>query len=76
MGAGRFRHEFGGGFREMAGLAGSDVEAAGEHTISITPIKMPVSGYKMFAWEKIDELVELGYREAMEKLTPFADSIG
>ena len=44
MGGGRFRHEFGGGFREMAGLDGSDVEAAGEHIISITPLKMPSSG--------------------------------
>ncbi len=44
MGAGRFRHEFGGGFRELAGLDGSDVEAAGEHAISITPLKMPSSG--------------------------------
>ena len=44
MGGGRFRHEFGGGFREMAGLDGSDVEAAGERVISITPLKMPTSG--------------------------------
>ena len=44
MGGGRFRHEFGGGLREMAGLDGTDVEAAGEHAISITPLKMPTSG--------------------------------
>jgi len=44
MGGGRFRHEFGGGFREMGGLAGSDVEAASEQMISITPLKMPTSG--------------------------------
>jgi 5'-nucleotidase len=44
MGGGRFRHEFGGGFRELAGLDGSDVEAAGERAISITPLKMPSSG--------------------------------
>ncbi len=44
MGGGRFRHEFGGGFRELAGLDGSDVEAAGERMISITPLKMPSSG--------------------------------
>lgn len=44
MGGGRFRHEFGGGFREMAGLDGTDVEAAGDGAISITPLTMPASG--------------------------------
>jgi predicted acylesterase/phospholipase RssA len=36
-------------------------------------IRMPVSGYKMFAWERIDELIELGYRIAIEELQPFTE---
>jgi 5'-nucleotidase len=44
MGGGRFRHEFGGGFRELAGLGGSDVEALRGGEIAITPLKMPSSG--------------------------------
>ena len=31
-------------------------------------IKVPVTGFKMFAWDRADELIELGYRTGMEAL--------
>lgn len=37
-------------------------------------IKLPVSQYKMLEWERIDDLVEIGYRVGMEKLRPLAEA--
>jgi NTE family protein len=31
-------------------------------------IKVPVSGFKMFAWDRVDELIELGYRVGMKSI--------
>jgi broad specificity polyphosphatase/5'/3'-nucleotidase SurE len=39
-----FRHDFGGGFTRFDGLAGSDIEAARQGEISITPIRLPGTG--------------------------------
>lgn len=36
-------------------------------------IRMPVNGFKMFDWECIDELIELGYQTALDHLRPFLD---
>lgn len=33
-------------------------------------LRMPVAGVGMFDWKKIDELIERGYRHALEKLGP------
>src|SRR5690606_6981868 len=33
-------------------------------------LRMPVSGVGMFDWERMDEIVERGYRHAMEQLAP------
>lgn len=38
---GRFRHEFGGGLLEFAGLEGTDVDAARRGWASITPVRLP-----------------------------------
>ncbi|MFO7547808.1 MAG: 5'/3'-nucleotidase SurE [Acidimicrobiia bacterium] len=37
----RFRHEFGGGLLEFAGLEGTDVDAARRGWVSITPVRLP-----------------------------------
>ena len=31
-------------------------------------IKVPAAGFKMFAWHRADELIELGYRVGMEAI--------
>ena len=36
-------------------------------------IRMPVNGFKMFDWQCIHELIELGYQTALEHLRPFVD---
>ncbi len=41
VGGGVFVHDFGGGLREFAALEGTDVEAAHQGWISITPLAMP-----------------------------------
>ncbi|WP_420464722.1 patatin-like phospholipase family protein [Panacagrimonas sp.] len=38
-------------------------------------LRMPVGGIGVFDWKRIDELVEIGYRQAMEKLPEFQDSV-
>ena len=38
-------------------------------------IRMPVSGVALFDWKKMDEVIERGYRHALEKLTPVRDSL-
>ena len=44
VGDGVFSHSFGGGFRHMGGLVGTDIEAAEDGVISITPILVPQAG--------------------------------
>lgn len=41
VGDGRFQHAFGGGFLRFDALAGTDVAAADQGHISITPVRMP-----------------------------------
>jgi NTE family protein len=36
---------------------------------------MPSQDFGMFDWKRIDELVELGYRYAMEQLAPVRDAL-
>ena len=43
-GDGVFGHDFGGGFRHMGDLDGTDIEAAADGVISITPIVVPQAG--------------------------------
>lgn len=38
-------------------------------------VRMPVTGIGLFDWKKMDEVVERGYRHAMEQLTPVRDSL-
>lgn len=38
-------------------------------------LRMPVEGIGMFDWKKIDEVVERGYRYAMEKLPEFKSAV-
>lgn len=38
-------------------------------------IRMPVSGVALFDWKKMDEVIERGYRHALEKLGPVRDSL-
>ncbi len=39
-------------------------------------IKVPVAGYKMFGWDRVDELVELGYRVGMEAVEKWSRAGG
>lgn len=39
-------------------------------------LRMPITGVSMFDWERADELIELGYRHAMEQLPPMVESLG
>jgi 5'-nucleotidase len=39
-----YSHRYGGGFRHMGGLEGTDIQAAEDGVISITPIVMPQAG--------------------------------
>ena len=43
-GDGVFSHGFGGGVRHMGGLEGTDIEAARDRVVSITPIVVPQAG--------------------------------
>jgi len=43
VGDGTFVHDFGGGIRQFGGLNGSDVAAAKDGVVSITPIRMPAA---------------------------------
>lgn len=38
-------------------------------------VRMPSQDFGMFDWKRIDELVELGYRYAMEQLAPVRDAL-
>ena len=38
-------------------------------------LRMPVDGIGMFEWKKLDELIDRGYRHAMEKLGPVRDAL-
>lgn len=38
-------------------------------------LRMPVNGIALFDWKKIDEVIERGYRHALEKLTPVRDAL-
>jgi predicted acylesterase/phospholipase RssA/CRP-like cAMP-binding protein len=38
-------------------------------------LRMPVTGIGLFEWKKIDELIERGYRHALEKLAPVRDAL-
>lgn len=38
-------------------------------------LRMPVTGVGMFDWKRIDELIERGYRHALEKLGPVRDAL-
>ena len=38
-------------------------------------IHMPVQDVSMFAWKRLDELVERGYEHALERLTPLRDQL-
>jgi len=38
-------------------------------------VRMPVAGIALFDWKKMDEVVERGYRHAMEQLGPIRDTL-
>jgi NTE family protein len=38
-------------------------------------LRMPVQEFGMFDWKRIDELIERGYGEAIERLTPLRDTL-
>ena len=38
-------------------------------------LRMPTEGLGMFDWRRLDELVERGYRHAMEQLSPVRDTL-
>jgi NTE family protein len=38
-------------------------------------LRMPVGGVAMFDWKKLDEVVERGYRHALEELAPLRDRL-
>lgn len=38
-------------------------------------LRMPISGVSMFDWERADELIERGYRHAMEELPKVGDKL-
>lgn len=38
-------------------------------------LRMPVQGYGMFDWPRMDELIELGYAQAMKALEPIRDQL-
>jgi NTE family protein len=38
-------------------------------------VRMPSQDFGMFDWKRLDELVELGYRHAMEQLAPLRDAL-
>lgn len=38
-------------------------------------IRMPVAGIALFDWKRMDEIVERGYRSAMEKLVPMKEQL-
>jgi NTE family protein len=38
-------------------------------------VRMPSQDFGMFDWKRLDELVELGYRHALEQLAPVRDSL-
>lgn len=48
------------------------IEAAGRADVFL---KMPVQGYGMFSWDALDELVDIGYQEAMRVLTPLRNKL-
>jgi hypothetical protein len=75
----RFRSRKGGGdgLHAVPGLftilsrvsALSSITAKEQHKIQADLfIKVPVAGFRMFAWERVDELIELGYRVGMEAI--------
>lgn len=39
-------------------------------------LRMPVNGIGLFDWKKLDEVVERGYRHALEQLQPVRDKLG
>jgi NTE family protein len=38
-------------------------------------LRMPVQGYGMFDWPKLDALIDIGYDQAMRQLEPLRDSL-
>jgi NTE family protein len=38
-------------------------------------VRMPVQGFGMFDWRRLDELIERGYRHAMEQLAPIREAL-
>ena len=47
----------------------SSITAKEQHKLQADlVIKVPVSGFKMFDWDKVDELIELGYKTGMEAI--------
>lgn len=38
-------------------------------------LNMPVEGYSMFSWQGLDDLIERGYRHALEELAPRRDQL-
>ncbi|QHS10873.1 patatin-like phospholipase family protein [Sinimarinibacterium sp. NLF-5-8] len=38
-------------------------------------LRMPIEGVGLFDWKKLDEVVERGYRHALERLTPIRDQL-
>ncbi len=38
-------------------------------------LRMPLAGVSMFDWDRADELIELGYKQAMEKLPTLIESL-
>ncbi|HWU68940.1 MAG TPA: patatin-like phospholipase family protein [Stenotrophobium sp.] len=38
-------------------------------------VRMPVTGIGLFDWKRIDDVIERGYRHALEKLTPLRDAV-
>ena len=39
-------------------------------------LRMPVNGIGLFDWKKLDEVVERGYRHALEQLQPVREKLG
>jgi NTE family protein len=38
-------------------------------------LRMPVQDFGMFDWKRLEELIECGYTEALERLTPLRDTL-
>jgi predicted acylesterase/phospholipase RssA/CRP-like cAMP-binding protein len=53
----------------------SESGVAGRAARADVYIRMPVTGVALFDWKKMDEVIERGYRHALEKLSPVRDAL-